>query len=187
MIPDPILRREATIQRLGRRSDHGLRGVRRCIAWLRTPRTRSEEGAALVEFALTVTMLLVLLFGTIVVCMAFYTYNVVTEAAKAGSRYAIVRGSESCGDLTPGCNATSPSIQDYVRSLSFPGINPSNLNVTATWSPSNPGEDCTPSPSCNNPGDYVHVNVRYTFDFAIPFIPSQALAMSSRSQMIISQ
>ena len=74
-----------------------------------------EEGAALLEFALSAAVLFMLLFGCISVCLALYTRNLVTDAAREGARWAIVRGA-SCTVLAD-CSATSAEIQTYVRSL----------------------------------------------------------------------
>lgn len=146
-----------------------------------------EDGATMVEFALTVMVTLTILFGVMATCMGLYTFNVVSEAAREGSRYAIVRGSSSCGDATPDCNATAASIQTYVQSLGFPGIDPANMQVFTVWSPTFAGQTCTPSATCNNPGNQVQVTVKYTFPFTVPFIPSQTLTLWNTSQMVISQ
>lgn len=146
-----------------------------------------EEGASLVEFALVAVLCFTVLFGVMMVGFAFYSHNVIAEAAREGSRYAIVRGSQSCAESTPGCDATASSIRDYVRGLGFPGINPDNLTVTTTWSPTTAGTTCTPSALCNNPGNQVRVQVQYAFPLDIPFVPSQMLNLTSTSQMVISQ
>lgn len=148
---------------------------------------RGERGAALVEFALSAALLFALLFGVMAICLALYSNNVVSEAAREGARYAIVRGATSCADATPGCNASVSSIQTYVQGLGFPGINPQNMKVTTTWSAFPPGGSCTPSATCNNPGNQVQVTVQYTFPLKIPFVMSRDLTLSSVSQMVISQ
>lgn len=56
-----------------------------------------EDGAALLEFALVATMLLVLIFGMVNFGRAIYTKNSITHAAREGGRYAAVHpiGSET--------------------------------------------------------------------------------------------
>jgi Flp pilus assembly protein TadG len=138
----------------------------------------SEEGANLVESALSMAILLSMILGIMEICLALYSYNYVAEAARVGARYAIVRGS-SC----PGCIATSDNIQTYVRGLAYPGIN--NATVTAAWPDT--GSSCTPSSlPCNNPGNNVRVTVTYPFNLNIPFISSTTINMTSTSKMIIS-
>lgn len=150
-------------------------------------RASGERGSALVEFALSSIVLLALIFGVLAMCMALYTYHFVSDAAREGTRYAIVRGS-SCstyGNLSAPCPVTtSAQVQTYVRSLGFPIINPSSMNVTATWPTT--GGACTPSVvPCNNPGNLVRVAVSYTFPLSIPFVQARTLTMTSSSQMVI--
>ena len=146
----------------------------------------NEHGAASVEFALSVTALLTFIFGILAMCMALYSYHFVSEAAREGSRYAMVRGSacSTYGKFSD-CNiGTSTPIQTYVRSLSFPGINTNKITVTAAWPTT--GAACTPQVTpCNNPGNLVRVSVSYQFPLSIPFIPARTLTMTSQSQMVI--
>ncbi len=54
---------------------------------------RSARGATMVEFSLTLLIVLFVLFLLIECCLWIYCYNVMADAAKAGVRYAIVHGS----------------------------------------------------------------------------------------------
>ena len=146
-----------------------------------------EEGAALLEFALSAAVLFMLLFGCISVCLALYTRNLVSDAAREGARWAIVRGA-SCTVLAD-CSATSAEIQTYVRSLGYPGVSPSNLNVTAQWFTASTTQPTTwtacSGSGCGTPGNAVQVQVQYAFPFSVPFLKSSTINMSSTSQMII--
>jgi Flp pilus assembly protein TadG len=147
---------------------------------------RVETGASIVEFAVASIILFTLVFGVMAICLALYSYNVVSEAAREATRYAIVRGS-ACNSF-PDCKVTSDQLQTYVRGLGFPGINPSTSTLTAAATWPTTGVNCTPSVTpCNNPGNQVKVIVTYTFPLVIPFVPSRTLTMSSTSQMTISQ
>lgn len=115
-----------------------------------------------------------LIFGVFQLCFALYIYNFVDEAARDATRFAMVRGSTSC-PLASTCNATSTDIQNYVRGMGFPALNPNSLTVTTAWS------------SGNSPGKPVKVTVSYQFSLSIPFVPSRLLTLSSSSQMLISQ
>lgn len=157
-------------------------------------RLRSEQGAALVEFALSISVMLAVLLGLFVMLMAFYTYHYVSYAAREGSRYAIVRGADCSQSSTtmPGCNATSSEIQTYVRNLGFPGINPNEMTVTSTWLSANgtfpaTWSPCTAAVGCNVPGNEVQVQVQYAFPLKLPFISSRTLNLGSTSTMVISQ
>jgi Flp pilus assembly protein TadG len=144
-----------------------------------------ERGSSSVEFALTAALLFSVVFGVIAISLALYSYNVVAEAAREATRYAIVRGS-ACNSFAD-CKVTSAQLQTYVKGLAFPGINASNLTAAATWSAYPAGGNCAPSASCNNPGNQVKVTVSYQFPLAIPFATSRTLSMSSTGTMVISQ
>lgn len=138
--------------------------------------TRGESGSSIVEFALASLILFSLVFGVMAMCLALYSYNVTAEAARAATRFAIVRGS-ACTKTVP-CNAKRTDIETYIRGIGFPGINPASLSV--------PTGCCWPNGN-NNPGSPVQVTVQYTFPLAIPFLPRRTLTMSSTSEMLISQ
>lgn len=166
--PPPLL---ATIQQVSRR-------VR--------SRFLREQGASIVEMALSMLILLAILFGLIEMCLALYTYHFISDAAREGSRYAIVHGS-ACLNEGVSCTVTTDQIQTYVQDLGFPGINPSAMTVTTTYAPYPAGGTCTPSADCNNPGNLATVTVNYNFPLSIPFVSSTVIAMSSTSSMVISQ
>lgn len=147
-------------------------------------RGRGEQGAALVETAFSMIILLTIVFGIMKMCMALYTYHFVSDAAREGARFAIVRGA-SCAAPGYECNATAAQIQTYVQYLGYPGIDPSAMKVNTTWS-AYPSGSCV-AVGCNGAGDMVTVTVTYKFPLSIPFVPSRILNMSSTSAMIISQ
>ena len=143
-----------------------------------------EEGAALVETAVSMAVFLMVLFGMIEFCLALYTYNFVSDAARLASRYAAVRGANSCTisstfpncDMGPaGSTHTSADLQTYVQNIGYPGMSPNNLTLTATWlSPTTDSSgNATWGPCsgvCNNVGDAVRVVVTYQFPLNIPFL-----------------
>ncbi len=140
---------------------------------------RGERGSALVEFALASTVAFTMIFGIIDFGRGLYTFHLVANGARAGSRYAIVRGN-ACANA--GCPATSASIQTYVRGLA-PGIDANSLSVTATW----PGGANCLGAANNNPGCPVLVTVTYPFKFMVPLLPGFTMNMSSASEMNIAQ
>jgi len=171
-------------------------------------RLREETGSTLVETALSITILLVLVIGIMDACLMVYSYHFISNAAREGTRYAIVRGNTwtqppwnytgTCASYTSaGCVATQQNIEDYVKSLSFPGIDSSQITVTPTsYAANGSATSCeaatnTPPPSsaplCNARGNLIQVNVQYRFATFIPFVPSQWLTMSSTSRMLITQ
>jgi Flp pilus assembly protein TadG len=158
---------------------------------LRPPATRSrsglrgERGSSSVEFALGASLLFMVVFGIIAMMFALYSYNVVSESAREGSRYAIVRGS-AC-HFASACPASQADIQTYVKNLGFPAINPNQLTAATAWAAYPAGGTCTPNAGCNNPGNQVTVTVSYQFPVVIPFVPNRTLSMSSTAAMVISQ
>ena len=146
---------------------------------------RGEEGAAMVEMAISIVILLTIVIGIMKVCLALYTYHYISDAAREGTRFAIVRGS-ACTSPGYECGATSAQIKTYVEGLGYPGIDPSAMTVTSAWSGYPVSGTCVSS-GCNGPGDLVTVTVGYKFPLSIPFVPSQTISMSSSSAMVISQ
>jgi Flp pilus assembly protein TadG len=143
---------------------------------------RSEEGQALVEFAVSLLVFLVFLLGVLDFGRALYTYHMVSYAARAGSRYAVVRGS-ACNAAVSGCPATQASVTSYIESVST-NLNPGNLTVSVTWGNETNGCPAGTSPS-NSPGCSVQVAINYKFVWLFSFLP--ATTMTSTSQMVISQ
>jgi Flp pilus assembly protein TadG len=168
------------------------------LAWMRG-HLRDDEGQTLVETAMSLIILLTFLFGIWEVCLAMYSYHFISEAAREGARYAIVRGSSTppVGGGTPAacaapgpptCIAQTADIQTYVKYLGFPGINPGWMTVTPTWSAYANGQTCPTSPfPCNSPGNLVTVRVTYNFPLNVPFVPAHTFAITSQSAMIIAQ
>lgn len=147
----------------------------------------------MLEMALASTVFLAMLMGVFQIMLALSVFNFVTDAARAGTRYGIVRGSTSCSN-TPNltnCNATASQIQTYVQGISYPGVKSSNLTITTTWLSASGTYPMTwsacASGTCNAPGNLVKVVAKYPFSFSVPFVPKATFNMSSTSQMVISQ
>jgi Flp pilus assembly protein TadG len=163
---------------------------------LRQRGSRGEEGSAILETALSIVVLFTFLFGIMETGFALYSYHFIADAAREGARYAIVRGSTAgttpCA--APGlatCIAQGGTdtgdIATYVKTLGFPGINPSYMTVNSAWSIYAHGTTCPVSPPCNSPGNLVRVIVTYNFPLNLPFFPPKTFAMSSTAAMIIQQ
>jgi Flp pilus assembly protein TadG len=135
---------------------------------------RGERGSGLVETALCFPILAALLFGLMMASMLLFSYHLISEAAREGTRYAIVRGS-ACKSWTTACPASDTDIQTYIRGLGYPSINPSAITVNTTW------------PNGNSRGNTVQVQVNYPFTLSIPFVQSRTINMTSTSVMVISQ
>jgi Flp pilus assembly protein TadG len=100
-----------------------------------------QGGQAIVEFALTVVLLMLLMFALLELSIFMYTYSVLANAAKEGVRYAIVHGSNSgsaSGPSTgsassPPCTSSSSNVTDVVnQTKNFAGFtlrDKSNVNI----------------------------------------------------------
>lgn len=157
-----------------------------------------ERGSSMVEFAIAATVLLLLLFGIVQFGRALYMYHTVSNAARIGARWAMVRGSFSCSAVNPvdNCSASPSAVQTYVQSV-VPIADSGTLSVATTWSSASLKSATCPSPpnpgpgslttGTNGQGHLVCVTVTYPFKFAIPLLSTATWNLSSTSQMFISQ
>jgi Flp pilus assembly protein TadG len=169
----------------------GGRALGRRLGLLRL--AKSEEGANMVEFALSALIFLSLLFGVIEFAYAYYTYQDISDAARKAARWASVRGSVSCTNVPnlPDCGATNAEVQTYVQNLGYPGLNSSKINVTTKWCPassttSGTWTTCSTSGS-NAPGNQVQVMVSYTFPIGLPYLAAKTIGLQSTASMVIAQ
>jgi len=135
-----------------------------------------EEGGSLVEFALSVPVLLTFFFGLIQVCIATYTRGALSECAREGTRYAMVHGSTCETPSNASCTLTASQMNTYVSSSTWPNVGGGAMTVNTTYPDGN-----------ENPGSRVQVTVAYAFPFRVPMIPASTLTMSSTSVMYIVQ
>ncbi len=145
-------------------SDRRLRGL------------RGEAGGAMVEFAVTMPILLSFVFGLIEVCMACYTHEMISEVSREATRYAIVHGSTCVTGSGSSCTATASSINSYASAHVWPNLGGGAIVADTTYPDGNAA-----------PGSRVKVQVTYGFPLSIPFIPPTKLTMSSASEMYIIQ
>lgn len=130
---------------------------------MRSVRSRRERrGAALVEFALVCLQLLLVMFATFEFARMAVVYNTLANAARVGTRFAIVHGStnEGTGPLDgpsgPLPGSTGPIetvVQDFAR---IGLLDLARLDITVTYQNSN-----------NDPGSWVEVRLAYDYD---PFV-----------------
>ncbi len=123
-------------------------------------RLRHEDGAALVEFALVLPLLLVLLLGMVDVGKAYNYWIDETHLSHTGARWAAV-------NKNPGPGATlQASIRDRAET--------EELKNGGTGSVPDPIQVCISFPNVtSNVGDPVEVIVSAGYNF-LPFLNSQA-------------
>jgi Flp pilus assembly protein TadG len=142
----------------------------------RRHRAVDERGSALVEFALAAPILLSLIFGLIEVCIALYTWQMVSEVAREGTRYAIVRGATCTTASGASCTASAAAVNSFVSSSNWPNIGGGTVSANTTFPDGN-----------QNAGSRVQVTASYTVPFKIAFVRTSPITMSSTSVMYILQ
>ena len=147
---------------------------------------RGERGASTLEFAVAAAIFFAMVFGVLEIGLALYAHHFIAEAARQGTRYAMVRGN-TCTNNGTSCTVSTSQIQSYILGQVYPGIDSAQLSVATVYAAYPAGGACSPNANCANPGNLVTVTVNYTFPYAIPFLPSSLLAMSSSSSVVISQ
>jgi Flp pilus assembly protein TadG len=140
--------------------------LRRCLG---------DEGGSLLEFAVTLPVLFSLMFCFMETCMALYTYEMISESAREGTRYAMVRGASCPSAANPTCEANAPQVKAYVAGLGWPNIGGGVITPTVSYD----GNEAV--------GSHVQVTVSYTFQIAMPFVPTKSITMSSTSKETIIQ
>lgn len=101
---------------------------------------QSEVGQSMVEFALTITFTLMLIFGLIECSRAIYTASVIQWAAQQGARAAIVDSSYE---------VVEAAVKDRLVGLDLDKV----VIPSPVWS-----------------GSEVEVEVNYSFEFVVPLI-----------------
>jgi Flp pilus assembly protein TadG len=143
---------------------------------LRSRRARSEDGQAIIEAAITLPIVAAFVFVMIELCLMFYSYCMISETAREGTRYAIVHGAACQTASKASCTATASSINTYVSGVNWPNLGGGTLTPSTTFLDGNA-----------NAGSRVKVTVNYTFPVTLPFVPRGSVAMTSSSVMYFIQ
>jgi Flp pilus assembly protein TadG len=112
-----------------------------------------ESGAVLVEFALTLPLLLLLIVGIFDFGRLFQEYSVVTNAAREGARMAVLPASYGIPDIEARVTAV----------LSAGGVTATPA-ITVTDGSLDPGAGAAPFSTKR-----VEVQVDHTFSYLVPF------------------
>jgi Flp pilus assembly protein TadG len=129
---------------------------------------RSEEGSLVVETALSLLLVIPMVFWLFEMCMLTYTYSVLGDAARQGVRYAIVHGTDSnnCSGPSSGCADTAAanvkSVVNAAAAYSFHDL--TRMTVQVTY----PDQASTPPSRVN-----VTINCIY-----VPYIKLPGIANS---------
>ncbi len=153
-------------------------------------RQNREAGVALVEFALSLVLVLTIIFGIIDVGRAIFAYVWVANTARIGARYAMVKGSFCLYPDGSSCGANGAELITYLEN------NSNGINFTSSSCPisGNRGSVCIKS-GCISAnagsllpcasGQEASVQVQYQFGFICPFLPLPTWTMTSSSARIV--
>ena len=124
-----------------------------------------QRGQSLVEFALSFTIILTLLAGTVDLGSAFFSYIAIRDAAQEGALYgsiaAVVDNNPFNGKYDVGEALNTAAIETRVRQSSDHPVDLTDTsNVFVTISASNP--PCV--------GGWITVMVRYDYQVTMPLI-----------------
>ena len=132
----------------------------------------------MVEFLLSLMLLMILVFFCFEMFMMVYSYNVIADAAKVGLRMAVVSGSNSASPAGPASGATSDcstnvsGIQNIVRNYALATFHDvSAMTVNVCYLDGN-----------NAPPSRVQVRVHYVYRpyFKLPLTPTINAAAEGR-------
>ena len=114
-----------------------------------TQRQKNDRGAALIEMALTLPLLLLLSVGVFEFGRAFQTWQVLTNATREGARVATLPGTSD--------TAVSTRVQDYLEAGQLPSASFASILITRDVVISIGGADTSAS----------RVTVNYPFEFIV--------------------
>lgn len=127
---------------------------------------RSDEGSMMVEAALTLLVVIPMVFWLFEICMLTYTYSVLGDAARQGVRYAIVHGTDSsiCSGPSQGCgDSSAANVISVVRNAAaYSFHNLSQMTVEVSY-----------PDSSSSPPSRVNVTIQYTY---VPYIKLPGIA-----------
>ena len=120
-------------------------------------RFRDDRAQALVEFALTLPLFLLLVTGIFDVARAVWQENTLAYAAREGTRYAIVHGASGNPIVGPCTNCLNPAannLGNVISAVTTNAVGVYNLDVTIDY-----------------PDGGNNRNQRVTVDATAPFVP----------------
>jgi Flp pilus assembly protein TadG len=137
------------------------------------------RGVAMIELLLTLPMVFTAIFGLAESARLMLAYTTLSEAARAGTRYAIVHGSYRIGDCTDaalngkaGPSDDPPCVVRVVKNVATAaGLSSASLTVKVLY-----------SAGTNKIGDPVSVKVTYPFSSVLTLIVPFSVTIGSTSE-----
>ncbi len=137
--------------------------------------SRSDRGAAAIEFAIVVILFLTLIFGIIDGARMVWSYNTLSSAVKMGARFASISGSTSSDAPGPRSSAETIELIKEEIQASAPGLLLTSDGMDVSWEPA----------GNNQAGSLVKVSATYRFVPITPFMGFASVQMHSHSEMIV--
>ena len=126
-------------------------------------RNCGTRGQTIIEFSLCALLLVMLLIGVVEISRMVLVYTTIANAAKAGTRYAIVNGS----DVNASPTTDDPNVVTIVKNFaSAGGLNTANLTVHVNYYSAG-----GVTPACNTVGCWVQVTASYPYDPLSSYFP----------------
>ena len=125
----------------------------------------------MVETALILSVLFLILFGTVNGAIAVFRYQQCAHAAREGARWAAVHNTEYAFDTgKPAC--TQSDVRTTAVLPQAIGMDPNGVGCTVTWDQSNkPTHTAVVNGQVVNRQNMITVTVSYTWDAGLVFGP----------------
>lgn len=148
---------------------------------------KREEGSSIFEFSLSAFMLVMVLLGVVEMGRMILVYTTITNAARAGARYAIVHGVDRTGTGTggPSGSGSVTQVQTVVQNFASAGlISLPTSAITVTYPQASATGPCTSAG--NAVGCTVQVAVSYPFTPLLGYYNSMlSVSLSNTSEGVI--
>lgn len=143
-------------------------------------RIASRVGAAIVEAAVLLPLLLLIFFGAIDLGIAIQRAGLCHEAARIGARMAVVHGADAAEKGPWNGQMAVSAIHDRIDPIMrAAAIDPSHVDVEVTW------QATAPRRPINASGNLVSVKVTINSTHVVSFLRLTPSSFSSESRMVI--
>jgi Flp pilus assembly protein TadG len=121
-------------------------------------RIREADGAAMVEFAIALSVLLMLVLGVLEFGLIWYAKQAATNATREGARYGVIYQTDANSNRIPP-SQLSPSIESVVNNYLARVLPPGTWQVSVTnntaYQTGQSGADLIVTVTCTNPWDLL--------------------------------
>lgn len=139
--------------------------------------TRGQE---IIEFALVVSILLILLIGMVWAGRAYNIYETINRAAREGARVAVAPSCATCGNAFPSASAVQTAIDNVLAASNLATTGSGKVTVNIQQGQALGLDPYNPSAT------WTVISITYPFQFTVPFVPStlSTINISSQVQML---